>query len=691
MHVNNSSNTLMSFELQFEEMNRIMAGAGVGMWSVEYTEGQPRRMRLNASMAELLGITDVSAMSPEEMYDFWFNRIKPEGRDSVMASFDRMMSGSVEEITYLWEHPLMGDRYMRCTGSGRAKKVGDERLEVRGDILTGYCSDVTPSVLKEKEQQGAMARMGAELKRAYEVIGFVSRSCTSIYRINMQTGWLEKVSGVNKKVCDVLGNEGDARERFATFCKELVMPEWKEDMLAFTNLDRVREQLRNQPIIKREFECNVCGWVIGSFVAGKRGDDGYCTEVVWTTVDINEQKKKELSQLNALEEAKAAAVEANRAKSSFLLNMSHDIRTPMNAIIGFTSLLEKHQDEPERRQDYLNKLKESSAMLLSLINNVLEMSRIEKGNLDLDIQAWGVEQMYDMFCSVFVDMMAQKGITFCHSIEVEHEYIFCDPIKVRDVVLNILGNAYKYTPSGGRVELYIHELPCEEEDHVIMETVVKDNGRGMSAEFLPHLFEEFSREHTTTDIKVEGTGLGMPIVKSLLDLMGGTIDVESKLGKGTTFKVRIKHRIAKKSEVVNVDMPNLSGVDFNGRRILLAEDSDLNAEIAMEILKDVDLVVERAEDGLQCVEMINKAPAGYYDLVLMDIQMPKMNGYEATRIIRKMEDKGKANITILAMTANAFEEDKREAIEAGMNAHLSKPIEVEKLIKTLKRSLNSRK
>ena len=680
---NNSSDTLMSYELQFEEMKRIMAGAGLGMWSVENIEGQPHRMHLNAKMAELLGFSGVSAMSPEEMYDFWFNRVNPEGRESLMASVERMMSGNVEETTYLWEHPVLGDRYLRCTGSGR--------VEGKGHVLSGYCSDITHFVLKEKELQGAMARMGAELQRAYEVVKFVSKSCTSIYRINMQNGRLMHVSTVNEKVHNVLGNEGDAREGFMDFCEKLVKPEWKEDMLAFTNLDWVREQLKTKPIIKQEFECSACGWVIGSFVAGKRGDDGYCTEVVWTTVDVNEQKEKELRQLNALEEAKSAAVEANRAKSSFLLNMSHDIRTPMNAIIGFTGLLEKHQDEPERRHDYLKKLKESSALLLGLINNVLEMSRIEKGHLDVDIQAWGVEQMYDMFCSVFVDMMAHKGITFCHSMDVEHEYLYCDPIKIRDVVLNLLSNAYKYTPSGGRVELYIRELPCEEEGNVIIETVVKDNGQGMSADYLPHLFEEFSREHTTTDIKVEGTGLGMPIVKNLLDLMGGTIEVESELGKGTAFNVRTKHRIAKKSDVVNVDMANISCVDFRGKRILLVEDSDLNAEIAMEILRDVDFLVERAEDGLKCVEMIDKAPAGYYDLVLMDIQMPRMNGYEATRIIRKMENREKANITILAMTANAFEEDKREALEAGMNAHLSKPIEVDKLIKTLKRSLNSRK
>lgn len=680
----NSSNTLMSDELQFEEMKRIMTGAGFGIWSVENIEGHPLWMRANAKMAELLGICDVSVMSPEEMYDFWFNRIKPEAKESVMASIDRMKSGKVEEVTYLWEHPAIGDRYMRFTGSGKA-------VDGKGYVLNGYCSDVTGLVNKEKEQQKAMARMGAEIQRAYEVVKFVSRSCTSIYRINMQDGRLMHVSTVNEKVHNALGNEGDARERFLEFCEKLVKPEWREEMLAFTNLDWVREQLKTQSIIKHEFECSACGWVIGSFVAGKRGDDGYCTEVVWTTVDVNEQKKKELSQLNALEDAKRAAVEANRAKSSFLLNMSHDIRTPMNAIIGFTGLLEKHQEEPERRQDYLNKLKESSALLLGLINNVLEMSRIEKGHLDLDVQACGVEQMYDMFCSVFLDMMIQKGITFCHSMDVEHEFLFCDPIKVRDVVLNLLSNAYKYTPSGGKVELYIREVPCEEEGFAIIETVVKDNGLGMSAEFIPHMFEEFSREHNTTDVKVEGTGLGMPIVKNLLDLMGGTIEVESELGKGTTFKVYIKHRIAKKSDVINVDMPDVSDVDFRGRCILLAEDNDLNAEITMEVLKDIDLVVERAEDGQRCVEMIDAAPAGYYDLILMDIQMPRMNGYEATRIIRQMKDKEKANITILAMTANAFEEDKREAIESGMNAHLSKPIEVEKLIKTLKRSLNSRK
>ena len=319
---NNSSNTLMSNELQYEEIARIMAGVGMGMWSVEYFEAQSPRMTLNAQMAELFGIKDVSAMSPEEVYDFWFSKINPEDKDSVMSAIDRMKLGNVEEITCLW-----GDRYLRFTGSGRV-------VEGKGQILTGYCSDVSNLLFKEKEQKKAMAQMGAELRRAYEIVQFVSRSCTSIYNINMLTGRYKRVSTELKKVDELLGEEGDVREGLQKLCENIVKPEWKETMLAFTNLDRVREQLKTLPIIKQEFEGTIRGWAIGSFVAGKRGEDGYCTEIVWTTVDVNKQKLRELSQLKALEEAKRAAIEANRAKSTFLFNMSHDIRTPMNAIMG---------------------------------------------------------------------------------------------------------------------------------------------------------------------------------------------------------------------------------------------------------------------------------------------------------------------------------------------------------------------
>lgn len=681
---NHNGSSLMSAEFQLEELKRILASSGMGTWSIEIADGLQPRMHVDEMMAKLLGIGELSQLTPEQVYDSWYNRIKPEAIASVSASVCRMMLGEVDENTYLWNHPTLGDRYVRCGGSGKL-------VSGNTHVLSGYHYDVTALVLKEKEQQKAMKEAMAELQRNYDIIRYMAKSFSTIYYIDLEADRFIELGTNVKEVHELVGSEGYAQEKFNVMCDQIVKPEWKEKMLGFSDLKWVREQLKEKEFVRQQFEGRFNGWSEASFIAANRGDDGYCTHVLWTTVDINEQKDKDLKHRFALEEAKRSAEQANRAKSKFLFNMSHDIRTPMNAIIGFAGLLEKHQDEPERRDDYLKKIKESSALLLGLINNVLEMSRIERGHMQLDIQAWGVEQMYDSFCSVFMDMMIQKGLTFCHSMDVEHECIFCDPIKVREVIINLLSNAYKYTPPGGKVELHIHQLPCDEEGYTIMETIVSDTGNGMSPDFLPHIYEEFSREYTTTDARIEGSGLGMPIVKKLLDLMGGTIEVVSELGKGTTFYVRVKHRIAEKSDLLSVDMPDLSDVDFKGRRILLAEDNDLNAEIAIEILQEVDLVVERAETGKQCVEMLQSSPAGYYDLILMDIQMPEMNGYEATRTIRALEDKAKANITILAMTANAFEEDKREALKSGMNAHLSKPIEVDKLIKTLKRSLHSHK
>ncbi len=397
-----------------------------------------------------------------------------------------------------------------------------------------------------------------------------------------------------------------------------------------------------------------------------------------------EEKALEQDRTNAmLDEARRQAEAASSAKTAFLFNMSHDIRTPMNAIIGFTSLLEMHQDKPEKRTDYLRKIQDSSTVLLSIINNVLEMARIEKGALVSDESTWSAEQFVDVLHSVFQEMMAQKGITFTTRIDVQHHYVLCDSIKLREVFINILSNAYKYTNPGGKVDLLLTELPSDRDGFVLYRTTVSDTGIGMSEEFLPHLFEEFSRENTSTDNKIEGTGLGMSIVKRLVDFMGGTITVSSEKGVGTTFTVTIPHGISDKSGLAAHPEVHADPTLFRGKRILLAEDNDLNAEIAMEILKETGFQIDRAENGQAAVDMLNRADAGYYDLILMDIQMPEMNGYAATRAIRGLSDPGKANIPIFAMTANAFEEDKREAMRAGMNAHLAKPINVGELMKAL--------
>jgi signal transduction histidine kinase/ABC-type amino acid transport substrate-binding protein/ActR/RegA family two-component response regulator len=384
-----------------------------------------------------------------------------------------------------------------------------------------------------------------------------------------------------------------------------------------------------------------------------------------------------------LEEACKQAESANNAKTSFLFNMSHDIRTPMNAIIGFADLLEKHQEDPEKRADYLKKIQDSSAVLLSIINNVLEMARIEKGTLAIDEVAWSAEQFNDSLYSVFEDMMRQKEIEFTRQIEVEHSYVLCDPIKLREVFINIISNAYKYTNTGGKVHMLLKEIPSDREGYAMYQTTISDTGIGMSEEYLPHIFEEFSRENNTTDNKIEGTGLGMPIVKRLIEFMDGTIEVHSKKGVGSTFIVTIPHKISDKYNLATHKSAQIDTEKFKGKRILLAEDNDLNAEIAIEILSEEGFEVDRAQDGQVCVDKLKCAKDNFYDLILMDIQMPNLNGYEATKTIRALQDPVKSHIPIIAMTANAFEEDKRDAKRAGMDGHLAKPVDVHELFKTL--------
>lgn len=397
---------------------------------------------------------------------------------------------------------------------------------------------------------------------------------------------------------------------------------------------------------------------------------------------------EEIALLNTeLEWAKTQAEAASSAKTSFLFNMSHDIRTPMNAIMGFRDLLEKHIDEPERRADYLRKIKDASKVLLSIINNVLEMARIEKGTVVVEEVAMNTKNFGISIFSVFSEMMAEKNIEFTHEDLVVHHNVYCDPTKMREVFINLLSNAYKYTKPGGKVHVRLRELPSDREGYAFFETSVSDTGIGMSAEFLAHIFEEFSRENTSTANKIEGTGLGMPIVKRLVELMGGTIRVTSEKGVGTTFVVTLPHRIANESENAEPETIVTDETVFEGKRILLAEDNDLNAEIAEEILTSAGFMIERAEDGAICYEKIVSSDKGYYDLVLMDIQMPNMDGYQATRAIRALADKEKANIPIIAMTANAFEEDRSKAVNVGMNGHIAKPIDVTELLRELAKVL----
>ena len=395
--------------------------------------------------------------------------------------------------------------------------------------------------------------------------------------------------------------------------------------------------------------------------------------------ELMNRHQKDLQHEAALEKSAQEARAANEAKTRFLFNMSHDIRTPMNAIIGFSELLEKHIDEKDKVLDYTEKIRSSSAFLLSLINYVLEMARIESGKAVLKEEPGDLCALMQTLSDVFEPSVQQKKLTCTYHTDVEHPYIVSDRTKVREILLNVISNAIKYTPEGGHIAVSVKELPAEKPKTGRYTFTVQDDGIGMSEEYLPHIFEEFTREHTSTESKVIGTGLGLPIVKALVEWMHGSIDVQSKLGAGTTVTITLGFPLADEAQK-SVEEQDAEGdaAQLKGCRILLAEDNDLNAEIVVTILEESGLTVERTADGELCIEALKAHPAGYYDAILMDIQMPNMDGYQAAKLIRNLSGNYRT-IPIIAMTANAFAEDERQALACGMNAHVAKPIDVHTL------------
>lgn len=394
-------------------------------------------------------------------------------------------------------------------------------------------------------------------------------------------------------------------------------------------------------------------------------------------------------ELNAkLQIAAENAESANRAKSTFLFNMSHDIRTPMNAIIGYADLAARHSDEPAKLEKYMENIQVCGQNLLMLLNNVLDLARIENDKTEMEYSVSDVEKDFRNCIAMFRNQADSKGQTLAVTTHLLHPYIYADVPHLTEVCTNLVSNAVKYTGTNGTIRCDVTQKPGEKEGWCDTVITVADDGIGMSQEFQQHIFEPFERERTSTVSKVEGSGIGMGIVKKLVGLMGGTVEVESKIGVGSTFTVTIPCRIASEDETQAKRETNPSDQKcLCGTRILLTEDNDLNAEIATELLQEEGCTLDRAKDGVECVDMLEKAADGTYQLILMDVQMPVMNGYDATKVIRKMDDPQKANIPIVAMTANAFSEDKQVALDAGMNDHIAKPIDMSVLVPTLRKYL----
>lgn len=523
-----------------------------------------------------------------------------------------------------------------------------------------------------------------ELQR--EIIEGLGKEYFSVLLLELDSGQIfsyREVGENGKRIADFCRKYGNQWcELLPAYADEIVTDESRENFLDQLSLDAL---CSNQDDFSMTYEFKTGDRIIyhQTRIAYVYKKDRSRVAVIGTR-NIDDLIKKERMQEAKLKEAYIVAEEANKAKTDFLNNMSHDIRTPMNVILGYNELMKQYLTDPIL-VDYQNKIEQSGKLLLSIINNVLDMARIESGKMVVEERAEQIGLVVEEIESVFESCAQEKNIVFTTSVDVDHTHVLWDGFKVREILMNLVGNAFKYTPEGGHITIDVKELDCTRSGYVRIQTQIKDTGVGMSEDYLPTLFDSFSREYNTTIGKVLGTGLGMAIVKNLVDMMDGEICVKSKLGEGTCFTLTFEHRIADADSIEwNQELDVLDEKSIlEGKRVLLVEDNELNAEIAMAILEQSGLVLDRVEDGLACVNRLSEVDADLYDLILMDIQMPNMNGYEATRRIRQFENEKKASIPILAMTANAFEEDKKMAMEAGMNGHISKPIDVNVLEKQI--------
>lgn len=528
--------------------------------------------------------------------------------------------------------------------------------------------------------------LGKQVQQARHEVEALSAGYSYICLINLETGDVELIKGNNIPGLNGCYTQID-HNILLEQVNRLIAEPFIESSVEFYDSKTIAKRLEGKNSLFHTCERTDGTWILSMIVPQKYDENGRVVSVLLANRDFTEEKKRELKQEEALRQEKIKAEKANEAKSIFLFNMSHDIRTPINAIVGYSQLMKKELTNP-KLVHYQEMIEQSSNLLLSIINNVLDMARVESGKMELDENYNVVGNILQVVCDAFEGEATRKNIEITRNISVKHKHVMVDATKMQEILSNLISNAIKYTPEDGHVSIDIQELECEREGYVLFQTKVSDTGIGMSEDFLPSLFELFARERNTTISKIPGTGLGMAIVKNFVDLMDGSIEVESELGEGSTFTITIPHKIADKDYTNrNIESSNVSDIDFKGKRILLAEDNKLYAEITTTILSEMGFEVKAVEDGILCVNEMQHQPANTYDLILMDIQMPNMDGYKAADCIRHLSQPEKANIPIIAMSANAFEEDKKKAFDVKMNDYITKPIDFQKMEEVLKNIL----
>ena len=571
--------------------------------------------------------------------------------------------------------------------------------ETEGDIFYVFISDITERIKRlnrERVIHQEMIDAASSRERQYmDMIQALSRDYTNVYRANLtrDTVLAFRMSSAITKNFGNRFQEGSYGDLIRFYVETAVYEPDKEMLLAYALPEHLMQALEKETSSAMNYRVMRDGEIQYFRMSVSRIEStGEDMEVAIGFSNVDAELRHEMEQRKLVEYALDQAQHANSAKTTFLSNMSHDMRTPMNAIMGFSAIAASHIDDRERVKDCLEKISSSSAHLLSLINDILDMSRIESGKLQIQETECSLSELLHTLENIIHPQVKSKHLDLTVDAGgVTNDNVWADTLKLNQVFINILGNAVKFTPAGGAVSFRVRQKPCAVPGCGTYEFSVKDTGIGMSQEFIQHIFEPFERESTTVRSGIEGTGLGMAITKNIVDMMGGTIQVHSEKGKGSEFVICLDLRLQENGRAANPkesqSQTSLDDIDFTGKRVLLVEDNELNREIATEILREAGFIVEEAVDGSEAVRMVERSEEYYYDVILTDIQMPVMDGYEEVVAIRSLKRGDIVSMPIIAMTANAFEEDKALALKCGMNGHIAKPLDIRAVFTTLQEHL----
>ena len=643
------------------EMDEILRGAQIGIWTLELDGDKTPLLHPNPTMCTLLGVSQ--EMSPEEVYQFWYHRIPPKYITPVLDYIQKVIHESYSEITYPWNHPLLGQIWIRCGGILYPDYQGN------GICIRGYHQDVTRNIENERKYQNLTAA--------------TSQIYHAIYHIDLIQDRIEKLAGANQNYTPT-GVVTSATAQLNDILEKMVAPSHHEIMQYFFDLTTVNDRLHGKLFISREYPSPQGIWRRATFIVQNRDTDDDVTEILYVTQIIDDYKQKELAYQQELVKAVESANQANTAKTDFLNRMSHDIRTPLNGILGMLDIAQKNETNPKALLECHEKMRTAAFHLKALVNDVLDMQRMETDRFFLEQIPFDIREILDNCWSMLEAQASRLDITLkkIKPGSLKYPYLIGSPLHIRQIFMNLLSNAIKYNKPGGSISIHA-KIIRQVHQNVIYKFIISDTGIGISPEFQKHIFEPFAQEDTGARTIYKGTGLGMAIVHRLVQEMGGTIQLKSEKNVGSTFTLILPFTIDEHQPSASAETATDTPADLTDLHILVVEDNELNLEIAVFSLEAAGLNVSTAINGLEAVRLFEKSKPYEYDIILMDIMMPVMNGLDAAKAIRGLSRPDATTVPIIALSANAFAEDIQKSKNAGINEHLAKPLEMDKVLKVI--------